>query len=1199
MLTDKQPFLNITRGQSLSGFELGREIITARAHAILRICQSTYDPHSLVVVPAISNIINDLDTDHVSVHMALTALACLCANAHVDPHTAWAALSSKLDKVTHSRVSAPVCRLFANYSAAIDSVYDCPVESLYEASASDERQYALQFLWTAAANEDAAVRMEALQGLARFHPGSTIIYKYEPEPPADGDDNALGQEPEEPEYPFHCRGPSAADYERLLRSMPTDEDQASGTNTEEAVIKTLQFFRSAIACEIELAGRRECASWRRGGSHHLTGGRATGAVHHLDRDICRRLEDQYKRTSRPGLRKGLGAGLLFAYQPHYSTTSADASPMQQYLDSMNDLLLNVGLSSDTYHSRIRLQSGWSTFMRRALHTIIEALDETQDSAAAIVSARDLLFDKLKGKFEAIKRTPQMESNFLLAIGGLAAALPEHAERYTWLSQVFTTCVCALTKDTHQPTALCWALDTTASTEARFAAACTAGTIGPLLRSSATSGDAYTTVLEVLCKHLTNRNEPPIVGQGCAIGLLHCFDQTSVGESADLQKHRQTRQRLCVEALWDFTKANSEGASDPELTTSACMSLASIDLSKVAPDLRDTAVKWWVETAQAICTKEPAKTHAAYSPSVYVLACAWCTQLWDEVDGIKYVEKLRKAIQVALGEHLDLLWLAKIHLRKHVELSNESIMKRLGTSTSSTVTSTRVAAVVSMGHLLDAPAASEMNPDILAHAAKQLEGLLLNDNVQHVSSAAAVVLGRLSQTHKVQTSMSASYDYLPDTFAALQAVFRTVQTQPSATACRLALTCIMQCTILPPVDWKPVLLNILGSNLTPNVKTAAVTFALSRIGSVSSSYNIVEMMLTTQMFGLLPAETQAAIVGNLAKLLAAVPETVLAKFLVNTVPRLFAVDDVGQAVALLTAALRGLVGSLDAASRISSYDWAPHFIAAVTAVYHTMTGRQWEGLLLEQRMVPDGADGTSTILDLLSQCVSQLPPKLAETLTESGADTTYGNALLCAMVRARLVANAGFPIGWMRSSVAWVLDSKNASQAEKSKVSFVIGNMFVLASEVQQKHQIKLVVDILDRLVSGLPGTGAAESLDACDLEIGLNLVSFIVASNSALDVTHVHVVGTTAHVGSCFDGARLRMFVSRGLQRLTAMKDGTWLHVVQCLLLVRKSSHCSAELREFLHVLLFEARHVPAVRESDEWFSCVSAWPARTVAPRS
>ncbi|CAL9694547.1 unnamed protein product [Knipowitschia caucasica] len=184
----------------------------------------------------------------------------------------------------------------------------------------------------------------------------------------------------------------------------------------------------------------------------------------------------YEKNKQPGLKPGLAGGLLLCYELPVQT-DRDGKPIERFFTSrsrsyqqtLSTLIHEVNIQPSEWHRALLLPQAWRSFMSRAFQAALQGrradleMQQKQGKGdpeelqyqhhCAWLWARDQLSDVIKN---AIKDSPVVQGNSILALSGLAAVLakyennlptdsegslgagPEFVPTSSWLAMVLDT-----------------------------------------------------------------------------------------------------------------------------------------------------------------------------------------------------------------------------------------------------------------------------------------------------------------------------------------------------------------------------------------------------------------------------------------------------------------------------------------------------------------------------------------------------------------------------------------------------------------------------------------------------------------------------------------------------------------------------------------------------------------------------------------
>lgn len=422
----------ITR-QSTSVAKL--ELLFAQASAIKEICLLRPVQHGADMLSLLSNILNVCRSEHstAAVCLALQGLSGLCEAEVVSIQSVWKLLSTQLANDKRPAVTIKICEMFSLVpqlsveSEAFEKFYGDVVSMLWILSQ--------RFGSVTAKRTDTEVSAAAFKALSAFKAEDFNINHF---PPKVTEDFRLQAEAmvklkieENPDITVESLLPVVPGvcYIRLIRTLQS-EVQLDAYD---------QFLNSLINQEVQNLPRGIYHSSYR--KTHVGSFNQEKAIS----EIPPLLLTQYEGIKQPGLRPGLAAGLLFAYnpfvipgkggqpRPHHIVTHG-----KNYQQMFSTLLHEVPVQPSEWHRCVLMPRAWVSFMDRLFTAMIEGRhaeinlqlqhghitesDAAEKKMVAWLWIRDTLTDTIKN---VSRGNPTMQANSMLALSGLGCAVTKY------------------------------------------------------------------------------------------------------------------------------------------------------------------------------------------------------------------------------------------------------------------------------------------------------------------------------------------------------------------------------------------------------------------------------------------------------------------------------------------------------------------------------------------------------------------------------------------------------------------------------------------------------------------------------------------------------------------------------------------------------------------------------------------------------
>eukprot|EP00039_Didymoeca_costata_P018437 m.333418 g.333418 ORF g.333418 m.333418 type:complete len:1685 (+) comp17144_c0_seq1:193-5247(+) len=453
------------------------EMFISNAQAAFRLCchpEAMQEMHVAMVVRVVASIMENPDTCEILTArcLALEALVRLCEHGLLNVHSVWQSLGSQLLSYKNPHLVALVCRLLALFSEpGIDNVDNLglSVDDLLLQLEENKDRYklrsqALGCLWEHCQDQmlsnkpNALIVTAVVRSLSRYHP-ATIQY-------VSNDIESGNTGLKTADY-----RPTRASYEKILKIIELTEHD--GKDSEEFEKAFVDFFAHSIKYEMEFAGRHERTKWNKGESKFLSTNKQREGPNPNGFDQATSLLKMSMDQSHSAVVRG-GVCVGYMLVAHKFEDNNTNKTTESILQSLVQMVRDAGASDNPSMLHTRYKS-WANYLGTLLQAqTMAAKDEMDD--VSFVLFRDAILSGLKATFLHDKQRPTVESNFILAIGGLASAHPQCTDRIEWLGKLEATCLAILSAENspfHEDTHL-WDVGKDWSSEARAAAACVLG-----------------------------------------------------------------------------------------------------------------------------------------------------------------------------------------------------------------------------------------------------------------------------------------------------------------------------------------------------------------------------------------------------------------------------------------------------------------------------------------------------------------------------------------------------------------------------------------------------------------------------------------------------------------------------------------------------------------------------------------------------
>uniref|UniRef100_H2RQ74 Focadhesin n=1 Tax=Takifugu rubripes TaxID=31033 RepID=H2RQ74_TAKRU len=373
--------------------------------------------HGGDMLAAITSMLNQCTSADMAVPaaVALHGLKELCSAEVVDILSTWKSLGLQLR--TDSRT--PLVKATAEILALV------PQLTVKTEEYEKLKEEVVSVLWTDALSKDPEVAACGYKALAAF-PQELHTINHLPEAvrplPNLSEHGEDEQEMEEPD--LSIAGPT---YMRLMEHTPPP------------VLPAFELFLTALVKEeMSQMPRGVHFMAMRGGSLASTRGKTVAGIPAF-------MLKTYEKNKQPGLKSGLTAGLLLCYELPLQT-DREGRPINRllvnrshaYQQILANLIHDVNIQPSEWHRALLLPQAWSGFMSRAFNAALQGRradlelrhkqgkDDSEElhykQHCAWLWARDQLADIIKS---AIKDSPVVQGNSILALSGLAAAVAKY------------------------------------------------------------------------------------------------------------------------------------------------------------------------------------------------------------------------------------------------------------------------------------------------------------------------------------------------------------------------------------------------------------------------------------------------------------------------------------------------------------------------------------------------------------------------------------------------------------------------------------------------------------------------------------------------------------------------------------------------------------------------------------------------------
>ncbi|CAE1253275.1 unnamed protein product [Acanthosepion pharaonis] len=347
------------------------ELLFAQASTIKEICLLRPVQHGADMLSLLSNILNVCRSEHctAAVCLALQGLSGLCEAEVVSIQSVWKLLSTQLANDKRPAVTIKICEMFSLVpqlsveSEAFEKFYGDVVSMLWILTQ--------RFGSVTAKRTDTEVSAAAFKSLSAFKAEDFNINHF---PPKVTEDFRLQAEAmvklkieENPDITVESLLPVVPGvcYIRLIRTFQSEVQLEAYE----------QFLNSLINQEVQNLPRGIYHSSYR--KTHVGSFNQEKAIS----EIPPLLLTQYEGIKQPGLRPGLAAGLLFAYnpfvnpgkggqpRPHHIVTHG-----KNYQQMFSTLLHEVPVQPSEWHRCVLMPQAWVSFIDRLFTAMIEVSD---------------------------------------------------------------------------------------------------------------------------------------------------------------------------------------------------------------------------------------------------------------------------------------------------------------------------------------------------------------------------------------------------------------------------------------------------------------------------------------------------------------------------------------------------------------------------------------------------------------------------------------------------------------------------------------------------------------------------------------------------------------------------------------------------------------------------------------------------------
>ncbi|KAK2900269.1 focadhesin isoform X1 [Channa argus] len=424
----------------------------ARAACIRDICRARPYQHGGDMLAAITLTLSQCTRPDMATPaaLALQGLQELCRAEVVDIISTWKSLGRELSCDSRPLMVKAIAELLALV----------PQLTVKSEEYEKTKEGVVSLLWNYALSKDLEVASCGYRALAEFpEPVHTIGFLPEAAKPAikpsENEEEQLEKKEEEEEKDLSIPGLS---YVKLMALTPI------------SVLPAFKLFlTSLVKQEMSQMPRGVYFSALRGGNLRSDQGKTVAGIPSF-------ILKTYEKNKQPGLKPGLAAGLLLCYDLPVQR-DRDGKPIDRFLVSrsrsyqqmMTALIHEVNIQPSEWHRALLLPQAWRGFMSRAFHAVLQGrrsdLEMQQKQGkekpeelqykqhCAWLWARDQLADVIKA---AIKDSPVVQGNSILALSGLAAVLakyesnlpadsdgslgagPEFVPTTSWLAMVLDT-----------------------------------------------------------------------------------------------------------------------------------------------------------------------------------------------------------------------------------------------------------------------------------------------------------------------------------------------------------------------------------------------------------------------------------------------------------------------------------------------------------------------------------------------------------------------------------------------------------------------------------------------------------------------------------------------------------------------------------------------------------------------------------------
>ncbi|XP_029635511.1 focadhesin [Octopus sinensis] len=404
------------------------EVVFAKAHSITSICELRPVQHGPDMLSLLSDILNSclLKSTTPAAIMALKGLTHLCEAEVINIQSLWKLLSTKLANDSRPGITIEICKLFALVPQL--AVQNEEFEKFQEAVVSMLWLISQKFGDSSSKQNNPEVSAAAFRALAAFKVDNFTISHF---PQQVTDDFRMQAEAvikleieKNPDMTIENVFPIVPGvcYTRII---PTLKMQVQLDAYEE-------FLNSMVYSEVTNLPRGIYSSLNR---KYGTGNQEKA----LD-EIPTLLQHLYEQTKQPGLRPGLAAGLLFAYNLPAEQNKAPKphkilSRSKNFQQMFSTLLHEVPVQPSEWHRCLLMPHTWVSFIDRLFVAMIEGrhaeidlqLQHNQIQEDEVSAKKNSAWlwvrDTLTGVIKVTSRgNPTMQANCVMALSGVVCAV---------------------------------------------------------------------------------------------------------------------------------------------------------------------------------------------------------------------------------------------------------------------------------------------------------------------------------------------------------------------------------------------------------------------------------------------------------------------------------------------------------------------------------------------------------------------------------------------------------------------------------------------------------------------------------------------------------------------------------------------------------------------------------------------------------